>query len=333
MDLDDARAEAGIKIGELFKGVDLVGMREQRRQTQREALQALTLQECVEKYFRKRSEPGRYWPELKDRFENEVIPKLGRARTVVSITKQDIRSLLDAKAPGSARTLFVGLAPFFKWCVSEDIIPVSPMSTLQRPEPADVRDRVLTDIELKVFWTATGKLPLFGPFYRVLLLTGQRREEVGGMRWSEIDDEWIIPKERTKNGKEHLVHLSVQTLSVLNKVPRLKSDFVFTTTLDSSISGYGRAKARLDELMQAELGNTKLKQWRVHDLRRTAATGMAALGFQPYIIERVLNHVSGVTGGLVGVYQRFEYAEERKMALYAWGNRVEQLVSGAKKPS
>jgi integrase len=190
----------------------------------------------------------------------------------------------------------------------------------------DARDRVLTPEEIKSFWSATAFDPFYGPFHRVLLLTAQRREEVAGMRWSELDVEkatWTIPKERTKNGKEHLVHLSPQALACLPV--RGDSAFVFASAKGKgSISGYSDAKERLDAIMQPQ------NPWRVHDLRRTAASGMAALGFQPHIIERVLNHISGAQGGLVGVYQRYEYLEDRKRTLLAWGNHVEALV--AEKP-
>lgn len=184
----------------------------------------------------------------------------------------------------------------------------------------------------------------FGPFYQLLLLTAQRREEVAAMSWPEMklgktEGEWIIPKERTKNGKEHLVHLSPSVVSILYGLPTI-SKFVFTTNGTTPISGYSKAKAKLDKLIATECASLDAGQsanfcqqifqseWRVHDLRCTAASGMAELGFQPHIVERVLNHISGAQGGLVGVYQRFEYADERKRALEAWGNRVTEIASG-----
>jgi integrase len=113
---------------------------------------------------------------------------------------------------------------------------------------------------------------------------------------------------------------------MIKTVAKLDSPFVFTTTLTSPISGYGKAKGRLDELMS-------IPPWRVHDLRRTAASGMAKLGFQPHVVERVLNHVSGAQGGLVGVYQRYEYADERRKALHAWGSYVEALITQGSQPN
>jgi integrase len=173
--------------------------------------------------------------------------------------------------------------------------------------------------------------------FKLLLLTGQRREEAGGMRWAEVDLDagtWTIAKERAKNGKAHLVDLSREAERLLDPLgdaaaARRAADgeFVFSCTGITPVSGFSKAKARIDGRMKALLGE-KFQPWRTHDLRRTAASGMAALGFQPHIIERVLNHVSGAQGGLVGVYQRHEYRGERKAAIMAWGAHVTDIVSG-----
>ena len=160
------------------------------------------------------------------------------------------------------------------------------------------------------------------------------------MRWAEVDldaGSWTIAKERAKNGKAHTVDLHPETVRLLDPLgeaaaPRLmrnaeaEEDFVFSTTGRTPVSGFSKTKARIDARMQAILGD-KFQPWRTHDLRRTAASGMAALGFQPHVIERVLNHVSGAQGGLVSVYQRHEYREERKRAILAWGAHVMSLVS------
>jgi integrase len=157
------------------------------------------------------------------------------------------------------------------------------------------------------------------------------------MRWAELKgSEWTIPKERTKNGKEHLVHLSEQALAVLP--PRSKSKLVFSTTGDTPISGYSKAKARLDELMLGYLAGNEadalelmmddvsLSPWRTHDLRRTCASGMARIGIEPHVIERILNHLSGEQGGLQGIYQQYEYLPERKLALEKWGVALALIV-------
>jgi integrase len=159
----------------------------------------------------------------------------------------------------------------------------------------------------------------------LLLVTGQRREEVAGLFWSELDlvnQVWNLPATRTKNGKAHIVHLSALAMSILNSLPRFKpvagKDFVFSTKGDVSISGFDYAKNRLG--MTAD-------HWTLHDLRRTVTTGMASLGIAPHVADRVLNHQSGTINGVAAVYNRFAYSEERKAALAAWGARLAALVA------
>lgn len=327
MGLDAAKIEAGKLIAAHRQGQELPDRRE-RIQAERKAIDAVPISEAIELYVKRNGTPGRYWPELRATLHRELGGNLGKDTAVEKITRADIRGLIEAKLDaghdGAARLLFAQLRPFFAWCIDREIIATSPMAGIAAPKPLKARDRVLTDDELQRFWQATEALGRpFCPFYRTLLLTAQRREEVAGMRWDEIEgDRWIIPAERTKNGKEHVVHISTQAMAVLEGVLKQSKDadgLVFSTTGATPISGYSKAKARLD----AHMGD--VKPWRIHDLRRTAASGMAGLGFQPHVIERVLNHVSGAQGGLVGVYQRYEYAEDRKRALQAWGDHLERL--------
>lgn len=340
--IDTARRQAATATGVVFDGGDLVGERKKRRWATREALNT-GLKPTLELFLKRKGGSGnRYWRETERLLLTRFMPAIGENRPVASISKQEIRSIVEAKEeqhPGAARNLFASLRPFFKWCVERDLIPVSPMDKLTSPPTGAARDRILSEDEIKVFWRAAELMGYpFGPFYQLLLLTAQRREEVGAMRHAEIDlvrGEWVIPKTRTKNGKEHLVHLSPQAIALLQSCPR-QGEFVFTTNGTTHISGYSKAKDRLDHLCALLSAGSSQEfsrpvfatEWRVHDLRRTAASGMAELGFQPHIVERVLNHISGAQGGLVGVYQRFEYAEERKRALEAWSNKVELIASG-----
>lgn len=332
MDLDAAKAEAGKLIAGHRQGQELPDRRV-RVQAARKAINAIPISQAIELYVKRNGTPGRYWAELQQALVRELQGSLGKDTPVEKISKADVRHLLESKLDaghdGAARNLYAQLRPFFAWCIDREIIATSPINGIAAPKPLKARDRVLTDDELKRFWQATEALGWpFCPFYRMLLLTAQRREEVAGMRWDEIEgDRWIIPAERTKNGKEHLVHISTQATEVLEgvlKQSKSTDDLVFSTTGTTPISGYSRGKARLDALM-ADAGGEEVKPWRIHDLRRTAASGMAGLGFQPHVIERVLNHVSGAQGGLVGVYQRYEYAEDRKRALQAWGNHLVSL--------
>jgi integrase len=261
-----------------------------------------------------------------------------------------VADLLDAianRSPAVARATYAALRGLFAWCKERDLIDASPCEGLTAPPRSKARDRVLTDDELRLTWRASERLGYpFGPVVQLLMLTAQRRSEVAGMTWAELDLDaavWRIPAERTKNGKAHEVDLNAQALAVLADVKR-SGALVFPARGEGSVRGFSATKRRLDELAEEvraadaieagiEPAAEPLAEWRLHDLRRTAATGMAGLGFPPHVVERVLNHVSGAQGGLVGVYQRHEYRAERKAALTAWGSYVEAVLSGVPKPS
>jgi integrase len=168
----------------------------------------------------------------------------------------------------------------------------------------------------------------FRDVFRLLILTGARLGEVSEMRWAEIDlaaKIWTIPKERSKNGLAHAVALSVLAIAILDNLPRIESEsgFVFTTNGRTPVSGFSRAKMRLDAL----IGD--MPPWVTHDTRRSFASGAAKLGIALPVIERCLNHVSGSFAGIVGVYQRHSFADEKRNAMTAWSKHVEELLSGA----
>ncbi len=277
--------------------------------------------------------------------------KAWTGRHIAEIRRADVADLIDAirkRSPATARLTYAALRGLFGWCVERDLIAASPCDRLKAPPRPEARDRVLSDDELRAIWRACEGLGHpFGPIIRLLMLTGQRRAEVAGMAWSEIDIQastWRIPRERTKNGRAHEVDLSAEALAIINAVSRT-GDVLFEArraparvgaaagskvATPGAARGFSATKRRLDELAKLEKMNAS---WRLHDLRRTAATGMAGMGIAPHVIERILNHVSGVQGGLVGVYQRHEYRVERKAALADWGQRVAAIASGEALPS
>jgi integrase len=206
-------------------------------------------------------------------------------------------------------------------------IDSDPAAEVMKPlknEPT--RDRVLEDPEIIAFWRGCEALGWpFGPLFELLLVTGQRREEVAGLRWSELDlaaKVWHLPGSRTKNSRPHDVHLSALALSIIDELPVIKPlagkpDFVFSTRGDTSVSGFAFAKAKIMPGVD----------WRLHDLRRTATTGLARLGVAPHVADRVLNHQSGTISGVAAVYNRFSYLEERKEALEKWGGFLSGLTA------
>src|SRR5262249_44821196 len=185
------------------------------------------------------------------------------------------------------------------------------------------RDRVLSDDEIVKLWAACETIGgTAGPAIKLLLLTGQRCGEVVGLRRSEINgDVWTLSADRTKNKQKHEVPLSAQVLAIIEAVPAIDKDFVFTTSQSQRLA-MGRAKTLLDAQMQLR------EPWVIHDLRRTCATGMQRLGIQLPTIEKCLNHISGSFRGVVRTYQTHAYATEKREALQRWADHVEGLVNG-----
>jgi integrase len=236
------------------------------------------------------------------------------------------------------RLLFADLRPFFKWAKKRISLEANPMADADAPKPAKSRERTLEEREIIAFWQAAGEASWpFASIYKLLLLTGARREEVAGMKWSELDFDagvWLLPGSRTKNGRDHRIPLASQAVAIPDRlgIAAIKAGLgyrdghlVFSTTGRSPPSGFSKAKRALDAAMQEILG-TKFKQWRVHDLRRTCATGMENLGIDTRVVETALNHVCGTKAGIVGVYQRSEHREAVKAAFEAWGHYVAELT-------
>jgi integrase len=289
----------------------------------------------VDLFIRRHAQRNRRWRDVLAMFRREVLPKWGEKR-IQDITKRDAVDLLDAivdrGSPITANRLRAHLNTLFGWAKRRDIITASPLEGIKPPAPEKPRDRVLTDQEILWFWKACDKLGQpFGSLYQFLLLTGQRLREGAEMTESEVhDDVWIIPAARSKNGDEHTVPLSGAAQGVLASLPRIRGNFRFTTTGTSPVSGFTRAKARLDRQM-ADIASQQAGQpveitpFTIHDLRRTAATGIAGLRFPPHVVEAILNHKSGTRRGVAGVYNRFDYADEKRAALEAWAAHVMEI--------
>lgn len=257
----------------------------------------------------------------------DALPAFGN-RPINTITRTDIRNLLDSivdrEAPIHANRLLAYLRRLFNWVVERDIIASSPVAGIKAPAAERSRDRTLSPPELAAVWQGTYQVPdPFGTFFRMLILTGQRRNEVAGARWDEIDfdkNEWTIPAERAKNGKAHLVHLP-PVPDILSDASRLDgSDYIFTTTGSTPISGFSKAKAMLDKA-------SGVSGWTIHDLRRTFATlATGELGIEPVVVDKILNHLSGAVTGIAAVYQRHAYIDQRRDAMSRWGMYVTKLA-------
>lgn len=278
--------------------------------------------------------------------ENYLKPALGD-KPVPHVTRADLQPVLDVvpiTKKAMRRAVFAYASVLFGWIARRGDIPRNPLVDMAKPPAPKARDRVLADDELVEVWKAADTMSApWGPFYRLAILTGQRREEVAALRWAELDRgarEWIIPADRAKNGLVHIVPLSVSVVQELDTIAGgegwPKSGFVLTTTGRTPISGFSKAKKALDakvlELRQKDSEGSKLEPlpaWRLHDLRRTVATGLQRLGIRFEVTEAVLNHVSGAKGGVAGIYQRHDWKDEKRAALGAWATHVHRLISGA----
>jgi integrase len=290
--VDNARDLARASMQKAQSGIHPAKERQQavkEEQRHAEAAERDTLSAVLDRYIREHG--ARRWrPEtLKEvgrSFEVDVKPSLG-GRPIGEITRRDVRELLDAivargRAP-HAHHVLAYLRPALEWAVEREVIPANPAAAIPDPDPrkreARSRDRYLDDEEIRLFWLGCDKIGWpFGPLFQLLLLTGQRRDELAAARWSEFDIDkalWTLPRERTKNDKAHLVHLSPLALEIIGKLYRIEGDngFVFTTTGASPVSGFGRVRERLIATMTEQQGGGHAEHFTLHDLRRSAATG------------------------------------------------------------
>lgn len=252
---------------------------------------------------------------------------------------------LDARNKGlsdaRARSVFAALSGFFGWAKRERRIKINPCAGEHRPAAPKARDTVLTADEIRWFWQSSGESigEPFKSIYRLLLLTGQRLNEVAGMTTDELNEDgslWSLPGHRTKNGKPHKVPLSAAAREIIANVKRRKSNpagLVFSTTGRSPPSGWSRATNRLRAAMltlarQERGADAVIQDFVLHDLRRTFVTGLVELGVPPNVAELTVNHISGTRGGVAGVYNRSEMLAERQAALQRWALHVHGLVHG-----
>jgi integrase len=273
-------------------------------------------------------------------------------RPVAEISDDDVFAAVDSarrsgipglgrKGKGASdargRKLHGQLSVLFRWLVRHRRVKVNPLSVVERPAPPAPRQRVLSEAEIRIFWKACDRIgPPFGPLFQTLLLTGCRLAEAAFMRRAELSEDgstWTIPSERVKNHRPHLVPLAPLARAAIASAPQVagEASLVFTLT-GRALGGFSRAKANLDAIMlkvaRDDDPTASIQPWRLHDLRRTAATHMADIGIAPHVVEAVLNHVSGHKAGVAGVYNQAEYRLEKQAALERWAAHVDGVVTG-----
>jgi integrase len=220
------------------------------------------------------------------------------------------------------------LSNFFGWAMRMGLATANPCIGSINPEVTE-RDRVLSFEEIARVWAACADDD-YGKIVRLLILLGARREEIGGIAFSELNLDapqptWTLPKERSKNGKAHTLPLMPMALAIVRSVPRrVTRDQLFGTSAAEGFTSWGKGKAALDRRCGVE-------NWRLHDTRRSTATGMADIGIAPHIVEQILNHRSGHKAGIAGIYNRSSYEREVRPALARWEDHLRTLVDGGER--
>jgi integrase len=283
-----------------------------------------TFQKLVRQYldYKKDQLRSRSFAEVKRHLEIHAKPL--HSLPLASVDQAAIAARLNAVAKNgaiAANRTRASLSAMLVWAMGERLVAANPVINTNRREER-TRDRVLFDAELKTIWHSLEDDD-YGTIVKILILTGQRVNEVAVLRWSEIGRDTItLPADRTKNGRPHEVPIAATVGSLLKTRDRIDGRDLIFGRGDGAFSGWSKAKAALD------VRTGPLKHWTLHDLRRTAATGMAGIGIQPHVIEAVLHHVNGHKGGVAGIYNRAQYSAEKAEALARWDENISIMLDG-----
>lgn len=321
-----AREEAARLLRLVDQGIDPVENDKQRRR------------EAVDLAFSKYADHfasscrGKGWTLfVKRSLERHVKPVL-KDKPVPTIKRADVVAVLDRMPPehrANRRNVFAVLRRLFRWAVSRGDIDRSPMEGMETPKAVKPRERWLSDEELARVWVQAPKTHrCFGPIVRLLIVTGQRREEISGLHWEElnrVEQELKLAGDRTKNGEPTTIPLNALAIAELDGFAGgetwPKRGRVFPTASGAAFTAYHKGKTKLDRLVSDD-GGEPVAPWRLHDLRRTLATGFQRLGVRFEVTEAVLNHVGGSRSGVAGIYQRHDWKPEKREALAMWNDHL-----------
>ena len=289
------------------------------------------------------------WRTAKRQLETYFVQPL-KGRSLMMIERHDVTAILDGLRgmPAAARNVHAVIRKLFRWAVNRGDLAVSPIAEMEAPAAVKARKRVLSPDELIAVWQASAFLPTpYGPWVRLLMITLQRRNEVAGLGWPELSHNgrlWALPGDRAKNGRDHIVPLSALALAELDELKWKTRGLLFPSSRETPISGFAKIKSKLDAavlpLLQGmaderadALGEDReavtLPRWVLHDLRRTGTTAMQSLGVPIEVTERCINHISGETAGIRGVYNLHSYATEKRDAMEAWSAYLQKLIVGS----
>ena len=324
--LKQARQAAQVRLGDVAKGIDPKAVRVAKQAAAKAAKQeaAFTLQTLLDDWEKL------HLTQRRERYRVEAIRSLGTAftkelkRPASALSRARVLQVVDGYDKegknATARLVRAYGRAAFAWAMKRGKVAANPFQGLPTGATVVARNRLLTDHEIGAICGAACKMPEpAGPFIRLALLTLARREEVAGMRWSEISPDltaWTIPAQRMKAGQAHVVTLTDAAREALGAIMRIDGqDLVFTTTGKTPISGFSKFKRTLDKL-------SKVTDWTLHDFRRAGVSTLARLGFSPIVADKLLAHQPRALSQVARVYQQHDFSNERKAALEAWSAHV-----------
>jgi integrase len=323
--LDEARNKARIILGRVREGRDPAAEKQ-------EAVAAIAdrCEKHVRSYlaFQKPKLRASSYHRAERHFLDHWKPLLAMPITKIDrrVVAQRLTDIVAQRGPAAAGRARAVLSAFFAWAMREGLVEANPVVATNQPYDNKGRERVLSNEEIARVWRAAGD-DSFGTIVKLLILTGQRREEIGGLSWNEIDFAArliSLPPARVKNGRPHDVPLSGPAIALLRTMPETAGRNLVFGAGARGLGSYTIPKRMLDARIASAGG--PMESWCLHDLRRTCATHMAELGVQPHVVEAVLNHVSGHKAGVAGTYNKAVYAREKRAALDRWAEHVMALV-------
>lgn len=332
LSLVEARRRAGRIISDAREGKDV-----QAERARIKARKSNTLVGLFEAYIARHAEKcqrPRTLVETRRYLLRDWAPLHERALN--DISREEIAShgsVLASRASTAGRRAVRHLGSVFSWAMRQGLVQTNPTIAIDVGSPTKARERVLSRSELAMLWLATADTGDYFTIVRLLILTGQRRQEVAGMRWSELDLEqalWLMPGDRVKNGRTHEVPIAGPVLELIQQQRHKAGRDLLFGAGDGAFSGWSRSKQRLDGILSRmsreadseKKANNFLQSWTLHDIRRSVVTHMAEIGVEPHVIEAVVNHVSGHRSGIAGVYNRASYRQQKKEALRQWADFV-----------
>jgi len=329
--LADARERARAALDQVERGEDPSAKKTAAKAKRPDTVENVVA-DFIEKHHRRRNKG---WKPVAQLFANHITPRW-QGRDIRSIERRDVLRLLDEMQDEGyttqANRVLAHVRKLFNWCLEREIVQASPVAGVKLPQKEEQRERVLSNEEIRDIWqTCDGAGYPFGPMCQFALLTAQRRGEIANMRWRDVDlgnALWTIPE--TKSGKAQQAPLPRQAVEILRNVPSFGGgDYIWTTTYGARpVSGYSKAKLRIERDTNARRereGREPMDDWRLHDLRRTAATGMAQLGVNVDVIGRVLNHAQT---SVTAVYDRHSYLGAKRQAMQAWADALDRVLAG-----